>query len=74
MDKPIEVMITEFKENLISVINASGLPHYIVAPIINDYARQYNVASENETRRQIKEYNASVNAKAESDAKSRKGV
>lgn len=57
MTKPIEVIMNESRQRLVDVINTSGLPHYLLLPIVKDVYEQYKEASENETARVTKQYN-----------------
>lgn len=40
MEKPITIKIQELKENLAKLINESGLPSYIIEPIIKDFYQE----------------------------------
>lgn len=56
MNKPVELLIEELKSQIVDCINKSGLPHYIVSPILTNCAKTYERISANETNRKITEY------------------
>lgn len=45
MDKPISILINDFKMNIEKCINESNLPAAVIEPIIKDYYQQVQVLS-----------------------------
>lgn len=56
MNKPIELAIEETRNNLISVINESTLPHYVMLPILKDLVAEYDSESKQYTHSVITNY------------------
>ena len=46
-DKPLSLVINEFRANIENVINNSNLPPYIIEPILKDYYNQIALLSNN---------------------------
>ena len=46
MEKPISVIYEEFKNELASLINNSGLPAFVIEPILNDYLNEIKIIKE----------------------------
>ena len=57
IQKPIMVQIQDFKKDLSNLIQASKLPIFIVEPIIKEFAQEANLALQQYSNAQIKEYN-----------------
>ena len=57
IQKPIMVQIQEFKNGISTLIQDSKLPIFIVEPIIKEFAQEANVALQQYSNAQIKEYN-----------------
>ena len=57
IQKPIVVQIQDFKKDLSNLIQASKLPIFIVEPIIKEFAQEANLALQQYSNAQIKEYN-----------------
>ena len=57
IQKPIMVQIQEFKKDLSTLIQDSKLPIFIVEPIIKEFAQEANLALQQYSNAQIKEYN-----------------
>ena len=57
IQKPIMVQIQEFKNGISTLIQESKLPIFIVEPIIKEFAQQANLALQQYSNSQIKEYN-----------------
>lgn len=57
MQKPIVVAMEELKENIMKAVHESGLPIFIVEPIMKEQWQQCNIANENYKRQQIQAYN-----------------
>lgn len=57
IQKPIMVQIQEFKNGISTLIQDSKLPIFIVEPIIKEFAQEANLALQQYSATQIKEYN-----------------
>ena len=57
IQKPIMVQIQDFKKDLSTLIQDSKLPIFIVEPIIREFAQEANLALQQYSNAQIKEYN-----------------
>ena len=57
IQKPIMVQIQEFKNGISTLIQDSKLPIFIVEPIIREFAQEANLALQQYSNSQIKEYN-----------------
>lgn len=44
MNKPITVVYEEFKQNLANLINNSGLPAFVIEPILQNYLNETRIA------------------------------
>lgn len=57
MDKPLSVRKEEFESSLVRLINNSGLPSYIIEPIIRAYSLEVKelcrIQTENERRQYL---------------------
>lgn len=57
IQKPIIVQIQEFKNGISTLVQESKLPIFIVEPIIKEFAQEANLALQQYSNAQIKEYN-----------------
>ena len=57
IQKPIMVQIQEFKNGISTLIQDSKLPIFIVEPIIKEFAQEANLALQQYSNAQMKEYN-----------------
>ena len=57
IQKPIMVQIQEFKNGISTLVQESKLPIFIVEPIIKEFAQEANLALQQYSNAQIKEYN-----------------
>ncbi len=55
-DKPLSLVINEFRANIENIINNSNLPPYIIEPILKDYYNQIAVLSNNVCISEMEEY------------------
>ena len=46
MEKPISIVYEEFKDMLASLINDSGLPAFVIEPILRDYLSEIKMIKE----------------------------
>lgn len=56
MNKPASMMIQEFKNGLVQLINNSGLPAYILELVIGEYYTNLKNLSEAQTQQEIQQY------------------
>lgn len=59
MDKPLVLQKKIFENNLIDLINSSGLPAFIVETILRNITSQARLASEEEFQIALEQYNKS---------------
>lgn len=57
IQKPIMVQIQEFKNGISTLVQESKLPIFIVEPILREFAQEANLALQQYSNAQIKEYN-----------------
>lgn len=57
IQKPIMVQIQEFKNGISTLIQESKLPIFIIESIIKEFAQEANLALQQYSNSQIKEYN-----------------
>ena len=57
IQKPIVIQIQEFKNGISTLVQESKLPIFIIEPIIREFAQEANLALQQYTNAQIKEYN-----------------
>ena len=60
MTKPANLIIEETKENLVKVINESGLPPFLVEPILKDLYNQISILKQQELEQSKKQYEDSL--------------
>lgn len=65
MTKPANLIIEETKENLVKVINESGLPPFLVEPIIKDLYNQVNILKQQELEKSKREWEESLKKEKE---------
>lgn len=58
MDKPLSIRKEEFEQGLVQLINNSGLPSYILEPIVKNYYIELKELSQIQTRQEREEYEA----------------
>ncbi|MBR4590679.1 MAG: hypothetical protein IKO36_08510 [Bacteroidaceae bacterium] len=56
IEKPTVVVIEETKTKIIDVIKESGLPAFIIEPILNDFLNETRAAAQNEYINQKNQY------------------
>ena len=59
-DKPLSLVINEFRVNIENVINNSNLPPYIIEPILKDYYNQIALLSNNIYINEKEEYSKKI--------------
>lgn len=55
-EKPLSLIMKECRENIENVINNSGLPPYLLEPILKDYYNQISILSHNMIVEEENEY------------------
>lgn len=60
MNKPANLIVEETKENIVKIINESGLPPFLLEPIFKDLYNQINVLKQQELKKSKKEYEDSL--------------
>lgn len=60
MEKPISLIIDETRRSLISTCNNSGLPTFILEPMIKDIYQEIKLLSNEQLKRDTEEYNNSL--------------
>lgn len=60
MTKPANLIIEETKENLVKVINESGLPPFLLELIIRDIYNQISFLKQKELEKSKKDYEESL--------------
>lgn len=69
IQKPIMVQIQEFKNGVSTLIQESKLPIFIVEPIIKEFAQEANLALQQYSNSQIKEYKKQLSESQNEEAK-----
>lgn len=57
---PVSMRINVLKNGLVTLINTSNLPPYIVEPILKDLHTEVNGLAEEQARKEAEEYNKTV--------------
>lgn len=65
MNKPANLIMEETKENIVKIINESGLPPFLVEPIIKDLYNQISILKQQELEKSKQEYENSLNQEKE---------
>lgn len=60
MNKPANLIMEETKENIVKIINESGLPPFLVEPILKDLYNQINILKQQELEQSKKQYEDSL--------------
>lgn len=60
MNKPITVAHEDFKQELASLINNSGLPAFMIEPILKDYLNEIRIIIKNQYQIDKTEYEKSL--------------
>ena len=60
MTKPANLIIEETKENLVKVINESGLPPFLLEPVLKDLYNQISILKQQELEKSRQEYENSL--------------
>ena len=65
MNKPANLIVEETKENIVKTINESGLPPFLVEPILKDLYNQISILKQQELEKSKQEYENSLNQEKE---------
>ena len=65
MNKPANLIVEETRENITKVINESGLPPFLVEPILKDIYNQVTVLKQKELEESKKSYEESLKKEKE---------
>ena len=65
MNKPANLIVEETRENITKVINESGLPPFLVEPILKDIYNQVTVLKQKELEESRKSYEESLKKEKE---------
>lgn len=60
MNKPANLIVEETKENIVKLINESGLPPFLVEPILKDLYNQISILKQQELEQSKKQYEDSI--------------
>lgn len=60
MNKPANLIVEETKENIVKLINESGLPPFLLEPILKDLYNQINILKQQELEQSKKQYEDSL--------------
>lgn len=60
MNKPSTIIYEEFKQNLANLINDSGLPAFIIEPVLRDYLNEVRIMSQRQYQLDMTEYEKSL--------------
>lgn len=67
MEKPISLKLKEFKDNAVNLVNNSGLPLFVIEPILKDILGQVKIKLDQEYQQDKMKYEQSLNEKGETD-------
>ena len=65
MNKPANLIMEETKENIAKVVNESGLPPFLLEPILKDLYNQVSILKQQELEKSRQEYENSLNQEKE---------
>lgn len=60
MNKPANLIVEETRENLTKAINESGLPPFLLEPILKDLYNQVSFLKQKELEKSKKDYEKSI--------------
>lgn len=76
MNKPLNLRVEEAKEEIVQTINSTGLPPFLVEPIVKDIYNEIVILKQNELQRSRLEYDKGLkeekNEKDESNVTDKK--
>lgn len=72
MNKPADLIVEETKESIVKIVNESGLPPFLLEPILKEIYNQVNILKQQELEQSKKQYENSLkNEKEKKGAKDR---
>ncbi len=70
MNKPADLIVEETKESIVKIVNESGLPPFLLEPILKEIYNQVNILKQQELEQSKKQYENSLkNEKEKKGAK-----
>lgn len=60
MDKPISVIREETKQNIAKIINSSGLPAFVIEPILVDFLNEVRMIAQRQYEMEKMQYEQSL--------------
>lgn len=63
MNKPSTIIYEEFKQDLANLINKSGLPAFIIEPVLKDYLTEIKALAQRQYQMDKSEYEKSLENK-----------
>lgn len=70
MNKPADLIVEETKERIVKIVNESGLPPFLLEPILKEIYNQVNILKQQELEQSKKQYENSLkNEKEKKGAK-----
>ena len=67
INKPIIVAREEFRSNLANLINTSGLPIYVIEPVLNDILSEVVRVSQLQYQKELKQYQEALDNDKDED-------
>lgn len=65
MNKPANLIVEETKDNIINTINESGLPAFLLEPILKDLHDQISILKQKELEKSKREWEESLKKEKE---------
>jgi hypothetical protein len=63
MNKPMTIMHEDFKQELANLINNSGLPAFVIEPILRDYLNEIRLVAQKQYLADKSDYEESLSDK-----------
>lgn len=60
MNKPSTIIYEEFKKNLAALINDSGLPAFVIEPVLKDFLTETRIMAQRQYQADVAEYEKSL--------------
>ena len=60
MNKPITIMYEDFKQELANLINNSGLPAFMIEPVLQNYLNETKIAVKRQYESDKKQYKKNI--------------
>lgn len=65
MNKPADLIVEETKESIVKIVNESGLPPFLLEPVLKDLYNQISILKQQELEKSKQEYENSLNQEKE---------